>query len=512
MMRDGRPGRRAARGRPRPAAISPATGSGTGSSAKIGGVHGEPVHLRVAEGRQVDRADDDRAARSRGRRRAASGTVSSGRSRSGARSAPDDGGVVLDGDPVHGHQYLAQRRVDRPRPGVDAAGEVARPREPAPPACRAPRRAHAEVAVDDDRRRRGSSSPSRASSSPSGMSTAPGSAANSTSCGSRTSSSTGGARQPRSSASSCGELARRRSSDRMPRPRRASAGAGRRAPRRVARGSASRARPGERVEHDDAPDERLADAGEELERLGRHQRRRSRCRRVGRMPAISHVSASASGSVREQVAVVRAAPRDADLARPAQRPNPTRAGCRAATPRHRSPAKRVSIVVGAVDQDVGVRRAVRRPSPAVNVPRWARTCVSGDCGRIGIGRGIDLGAADVGGAVEDLPVQVGLVDEVVVDDRERADARGGEGGNTALPSPPAPITTACAAARRAGAARRSRAGPAGGRSAGHPGRCGHAAILAAAARSRVRGISAQNVTMRPSETVPVVASLAAASP
>ena len=42
------------------------------------------------------------------------------------------------------------------------------------------------------------------------------------------------------------------------------------------------------------------------------------------------------------------------------------------------------------------------------------------------GRGLDLGPADVGLPVDDLALQVRLVDDVVVDDAERADAGGGE--------------------------------------------------------------------------------------
>jgi hypothetical protein len=37
-------------------------------------------------------------------------------------------------------------------------------------------------------------------------------------------------------------------------------------------------------------------------------------------------------------------------------------------------------------------------------------------------RGLDLGHADIGGGVEDLTVEVGGVDDVVVDDRERVGA------------------------------------------------------------------------------------------
>ena len=42
------------------------------------------------------------------------------------------------------------------------------------------------------------------------------------------------------------------------------------------------------------------------------------------------------------------------------------------------------------------------------------------------GGGVDLGLVDVGLSVDDLALQVGLVDDVVVDDAERADAGGGE--------------------------------------------------------------------------------------
>ena len=73
------------RGRPRAAATRRAIGSTTGDRGEVGGAHREPVHLRVAERRQVDRADAPRP-RSPGRAREARGTSSSGRSRSGASS------------------------------------------------------------------------------------------------------------------------------------------------------------------------------------------------------------------------------------------------------------------------------------------------------------------------------------------------------------------------------------------------------------------------------------------
>src|SRR5262249_13861802 len=41
-------------------------------------------------------------------------------------------------------------------------------------------------------------------------------------------------------------------------------------------------------------------------------------------------------------------------------------------------------------------------------------------------RGLQLGAADVGRTVQDLALQVAEVDDVEVDDAERADAGGGE--------------------------------------------------------------------------------------
>ena len=43
-----------------------------------------------------------------------------------------------------------------------------------------------------------------------------------------------------------------------------------------------------------------------------------------------------------------------------------------------------------------------------------------------VARGLGLGPADVGLAVDDLALQVRLVDDVEVDDAERADARRGE--------------------------------------------------------------------------------------
>ena len=57
---------------------------------------------------------------------------------------------------------------------------------------------------------------------------------------------------------------------------------------------------------------------------------------------------------------------------------------------------------------------------------WITTLTSGLISRIESRGGLGLGPADVGLAVDDLALQVGLVDGVEVDDAERADPGGGQ--------------------------------------------------------------------------------------
>jgi hypothetical protein len=56
--------------------------------------------------------------------------------------------------------------------------------------------------------------------------------------------------------------------------------------------------------------------------------------------------------------------------------------------------------------------------------------------------------ADVGVSVKKLPLEVAEVDDVVVDDRQGADAGRGQCHDDGEPSPPAPTTATCAAASR----------------------------------------------------------------
>ena len=245
----------------------------TGSAREVGGAHGEAVHLRVAEGRQVDRAAHFAGGHAVRGERDRHRLVRRARA-AAARSSRMMRGVLLDGDPVHGFSIRGAvssgaARVDGPRPRVDAAGEVARAREAGRLEPRERRRgADAEVAVHDDRTPPGRVRRSARRARRAGCSPPRAAPRSSTSYGSRTSSSTG--RSCDGVAQQGGELARR------DRP------IGCRCPRRAARGaSASRAgsrayaqlaaRAGERVEQDHAADQRLADAGEQLDRLGRHQ-------------------------------------------------------------------------------------------------------------------------------------------------------------------------------------------------------------------------------------------------
>ena len=144
------------------------------------------------------------------------------------------------------------------------------------------------------------------------------------------------------------------------------------------------------------------------------------------MPATSHVSASASGPVGEEVAVVRAAPRHPDLARPPQRGAPDEGD--AGRDGRVVGGEAGLVVVGSVDQDVGAGEQFagggdREQSPMSDDVRTRR--LRADAG----GRRVDLRASDVRGAVQDLPMQVRLIDQVVVDDGDRADARGGKDRN-----------------------------------------------------------------------------------
>ena len=235
-------------------------------------MHGVAVHLRVAEGRQVDRTDALRR-RSRGPAASAIGTGSSGRSRSGSRSSADDGGVVLDGDPVHGFS-IARIRGAVSTVRDHASMPPVRCRTRVNPARLEPRErgrgTDAEVAEHDrrssrDRARRAARRAGRAGSSP------PPAARRRpprTARGHRAAPADPATDPPAVSASSRAEIER---SDAAARGGARHRGVAVALSRRVARVAHLTARPGQRVEHDHAADERLADAGQELERLRGHE-------------------------------------------------------------------------------------------------------------------------------------------------------------------------------------------------------------------------------------------------
>ena len=184
--------------------------------------------------------------------------------------------------------------------------------------------------------------------------------------------------------------------------------------------------PGQRVVHGDATEQRVTDARQQLERLGGHHRPAdgAHCRQHAR--DLAGVFGGV-GLLGEEVPVVDTAliPRDADLRRVAQG--------RAPHQRDRTDCCRIVgqvagvEVVAAVDDEVGIQQQVERGSrrePDVVAHDRDIGCQRGQ----GICRRIDLRTADIGGGVEGLPVQVGGVDGVVVDDRDGADARRRERG------------------------------------------------------------------------------------
>ncbi len=63
-----------------------------------------------------------------------------------------------------------------------------------------------------------------------------------------------------------------------------------------------------------------------------------------------------------------------------------------------------------------------------------------------VGGGLALRPAHVGGSVDDLPLQVRRIDDVEVDEAERADSGGGEvEAPRGEPNPPVPMTSTLAA-------------------------------------------------------------------
>ena len=182
---------------------------------------------------------------------------------------------------------------------------------------------------------------------------------------------------------------------------------------------------GAHVVDEDGADERRAVAEDELDHLGGHRDAESAGHHAEHAALRAGRHAARRGDVGVEVAVDGAASgvEHAEL--------PARAEHRA--PHVRDPEDGGGVghevagleVVGAVEHDVVAVQHVEH-----GVPAQALT-VGGD-GDLGVesgeraGGGIDLGPADVGGAVDDLPVEVAQVDGVVVDDAERADPRAGE--------------------------------------------------------------------------------------
>ncbi len=77
-------------------------------------------------------------------------------------------------------------------------------------------------------------------------------------------------------------------------------------------------------------------------------------------------------------------------------------------------------VVGAVEDEVVVGEHVHRRHRVETLPVPHDDRVGRD-GRHGVRGGVDLGATDVVDAVHHLPLEVGRLDDVVVDDPDGAD-------------------------------------------------------------------------------------------
>jgi hypothetical protein len=201
-------------------------------------------------------------------------------------------------------------------------------------------------------------------------------------------------------------------------------GAARGAPR-VARDGHRQEPHGQRVDHEQPPDERLAGAEQQLERLGglQHPDEAGEDAEHPALRAARHRALGRGG--REEAAVARPAGRGEHAHLPLE---PVDAAV------HVGDARRDARVVhgvargevvGAVDHEVVAgdegRGVGGREARAVGLDAHVGVEVAEAAGRR-----VELGAADVGRAVEHLAVQVAGVHPVVVDQAERADAGGRE--------------------------------------------------------------------------------------
>ncbi len=186
----------------------------------------------------------------------------------------------------------------------------------------------------------------------------------------------------------------------------------------------------QRVEDEQPAEQRLAQPGDELDRLGRHERADLSAQRAEHAGLVARLHGRGVGRLGEDVAQPR--PGHA-----AGRGRPEHRDLRV-EPEHRAPHERQAQararvvdevaggeVVGAVDDEVvpaqhAVDRLVRQPHAVRDdLDRGVQR-------RQGVARRVDLGPPHVGDAVDDLPLQVRGVDDVVVHDPDRPDARRGE--------------------------------------------------------------------------------------
>ena len=171
------------------------------------------------------------------------------------------------------------------------------------------------------------------------------------------------------------------------------------------------------------PAQRLADAGEELERFGRlhrahdaDQRREHAHRRAARLLELLALAEQAVVAGRARVARIEHRDLPVEAHRGAGHQRLARAHARARSPRGASRSCRSS------------RARRRRRARAARARSAPTRCAIALDAHFGIDRGealrrgVDLARADVVRRVQDLPLQVGEVDVVGVADRERAHA------------------------------------------------------------------------------------------
>ena len=198
----------------------------------------------------------------------------------------------------------------------------------------------------------------------------------------------------------------------------------------------------ERIDHEDAPDQRIADAGDELDRFGGHQRAdlaAEGAEHAG-VGAVGHLALGGRGG--EQVAQVhtgqaavggRGRPEHRELGVESQH------GC----PHQRQPEGGAGVVhekpggevVGAVDDHVVAADDLTRVRGDEALVVHDHGGFGGDFGDL-LGGAVDLGAAHVGLAVHDLALQVAGLHVVAIDDADGADPGRGQvqqGGGAEAP-------------------------------------------------------------------------------